>query len=676
MMPTLTLDDRGVLRVHGTIVGHTENAAGTVAGSALRLDAVGEGPMTLVFPPARTVALRHEGDDPFVLPDWPASADAPADTLTWILPLAPTDTAPALLIRGPDRAAITVAIEEDGRVAVGAAACSVTAFPNRPRRDIYGAAFVLEFPGGETLATALAAFYWDTIVPCVVERSRARGYPDPDGFVLSTLGATYGGTYPDVDHEFQIKGRLVFGNAFDWAVVRRMIELQLRVMREDPMGLWRNPCAIQPDGEREYEVRRRSLDGSAEAEMFRLTGNIEVLEAAWLYVAATHDQVWLADHIEALEGAASFITRFIDDDGLWSDVYFEDQVIKDGRVAQAAAFAAHALDLLARLEEHLARGDRAATYAGLSARLAAALARPVPRGFWDEQAGRFVDWIDRSGAAHDHLHLLANLLPVLFGYASERQRAGVQALLEATFTDFERFPSFVAAAIAAYTAREIGVGGPYDLCAAGRYWCWDAAYWRAHGAGSVLSRQLRQVAEQAARDGYLMGERYDLDHVYYVDGRAWHGAAHYYEYPCVFAWVLIHDYLGIRFTLDADLMIAPCLDTYGSVRLEFAHVALTYTYERDRFTLTNLAPRVRVFRVGLGALYPDTDAWLLETGAERAPWSPGQLTHLDPGTTCAFVPAGDEHPRGKDTEPTGRYQASVLTPSASPRVPPGLQLPG
>lgn len=642
----IALDDQGGVRVDGVAVATVGNVVGVSDGGTLSLRALGAGPMTLTptILAARTVALRHEGDEPYVLVDWPADAADPADTLVWLLPPTALDAGPALLIRAPERAPLT--IERDGavRVVVHAATCRLSAHENRPRCDIQGAAFAFDVSGGDALARTLAAFYWDTMLPCVVERTRARDYPDPDGFVLSTLAATYGGTYPDVDHEFQIKGRLVFGNALDWAVVRRMIDLQLRVMRDDPAGLWRNPCAIQPDGTREYEVRRRSLDGHAEAEMFRVTGNVEVLESAWLYTAATHDWAWLAARIAALEGAASFITRWIDDDGLWSDVYYEDQVIKEGRVAQASAFAAHALGLVASLETRLGRHEEATLYRGLSRRLAEILVQPIPRGFWDAEAARFVDWIDRAGAVHDHGHLLANLLPVLFGYASAQQRDAVQTVLRTHREDFERFPSFVAAEIAAYTPGEIGVGGPYDLCAAGRYWCWDAAYWHAAGAGAMLRRQLHQVAEQAARDGYVMGERYDLDHVYYVDGRPWHGAAHYYEYPCVFAWVLIHEYLGVRVVPDADLGVAPRLETYGRVRLEMAHIAVAYTYERDGFVLTNLAPRARSFQVDVSALYPAASLiwidWIemSEYSGRRAAVTTGAMIRLDSGASCAFIP--------------------------------------
>ena len=84
------------------------------------------------------------------------------------------------------------------------------------------------------------------------------------------------------------------------AVVRRMMELQLKLMAEDPEQAFRDPCAIQPNGAREYHVRRNSLDNSENAEMFLVTGNIEIIESACFYYAAVKDDDWLRGHIEAV----------------------------------------------------------------------------------------------------------------------------------------------------------------------------------------------------------------------------------------------------------------------------------------------------------------------------------------------------------------------------------------
>ena len=69
----------------------------------------------------------------------------------------------------------------------------------------------------------------------------------------------------------------------------------------------------------------------------------------------------------------------------------------------------------------------------------------------------------------------------------------------------------------------------------------------------VKSQTCIPVIFITGHDRYRMGERYDMDTIYYVDGKTWHGASDYYEYPCVFHWVLLHDYIGVGFDLEADL---------------------------------------------------------------------------------------------------------------------------
>jgi len=473
----------------------------------------------------------------------------------------------------------------DGTLTLELSTGTVEEYTGFPHADAVGNRIEISVPGGDGLMTALAAFYWDTLIPCVVERSE-ECYPD--GYVLSTLQTSvYGGTYPDVDHEFQCRGRIALGGAFDLDLVRRMIELQCRLMREDPAGLWRNPCSLQPNGVREYHIRRNSMDGKTNAEMFLITGNVEVLQSAWLYVARRKDLDWLRTYIEDLEGAASLTESLLDHcDRLWSDVYYEDQVMKDGMECMSAALAAHACGQLAELELLLNRTEQAAHYRDLETRISCQLVKPVPMGFWDGEKHRFVDWLDRNGDVHDHLHLLSNELPVLLGYAESSQAEAAKRVIEDNLAEYQRFPTFMAARIQDYSDSEIGDGGPYDLCAAGRYWCWDAAYWQNLRNGEILGKQLNHVASQGEIDCYHMGERYDMNHVYYISDLNWHGAAYYYEYPNVFSWVLIHDYLGIHPTLEADLKLQPLVPVGTKILLE--SVGLAYSWDGERFTVRNL----------------------------------------------------------------------------------------
>lgn len=579
-----------------------------------------------------TVFVREESAGRrFVLPSDPASATLSGQGRCWWLPA----EGDAWLIE-TDGAIVACRNDEGWIVIITGRSARLTSHAALPHADVDGGGFSFDFAGGDLLADALAGFYWRTMLPSVIERTTARDYADADGYVVSTLADRYLGTYPDVDHEFQIKGRLAAGSGLDLDVVRRMIELQLRMMREDPTQLWRNPCAVQPDGTREYHVRRNSKDGTENAEMFLVTGNIEVLESVWLYVARTNDLAWLRAHIDDVEGAASGIELYIDPRGrLWGDVYYEDQVIKDGRETMAQALAVRSFGLLSELEDLLGRDSAALRYRGIRETLSSSLREPLPYGWWDAENERFVDWVDRNGDVHDHIHLLANILPVLTGSASATQTAAVDALVERELPEFQRFPTFLSARIADYTDDEIGDGGPYDLCAAGRYWCWDAAYWRSRGDGMMLRQQLDRVAAQGADDDWVMGERYDMDHVYYVDGSPWHGAAHYYEYPCVFTWVLLHEFLGVQPTLGADLLVSPRLDAPGSVTLDQDAYRVGYTYAADRFTLENRADETRAFAVDLSGLYPDG---VLTVDGD--PMAPGAVVRLDAGERVVFSRAG------------------------------------
>ena len=596
--------------------------------------AEGAASLELRLPPGLAFVLDGTvlggADELFVLPSDPTGRTLTGSGTCWVLPADSFGGDPSWLIEADG--AITASPDDAGwAVRVAAASARLTRHRTRPHADVTGGRFTLDLPGGELLADAAAGFYWGTMLPSVIERTTGADYPDALGYVRSTMAGMYAGTYPDVDHEFQIKGRVAWGSPLDLAVVRRMLELQLRLMREDPTGLWRDPCAVQPNGDREYHVRRNSMDRTENAVMFLVTGNIEVLESIWLYVARTKDVDWLARHIADIEGAASGIEEYIDPLGrLWGDVYYEDQVIKDGRETMAQALAVRSFELLAQLEDLLGRGTAAARYRGVRDGLSASLTLPLPGGWWDAEASRFVDWVDRSGRVHDHIHLLANILPVLVGAATPMQEQAVLELVERELPEFQRFPTFLSARIADYTDAEIGDGGPYDLCAAGRYWCWDAAFWSSRGARAMLQDQLERVARQGAQDGWIMGERYDMNHVYYLDDKNWHGAEHYYEYPCVYSWVLFQEFLGVRPALDADLLIAPQLPEYGEVMLGQDAYRLRYRYGADGLTVSNLADVGRTFRIDASALFPEVRL----PGGE--PYDGSPLT-LAPGATLTLT---------------------------------------
>jgi hypothetical protein len=587
------------------ILQSVENASITAAGEHLlvtRKD--NHAPVEMIFTNCQGIGINREDNQWWVLPISATGVEIHANSGLWILPVdaISKDHSWYLELHGGDASAT----KTDKGLKVLLNANSVTAFKAeaRPHSDPFNHRFSLNFPGGAELEDALAGFYWGTMLPSVVEKTMAANFPYSSGYVLSTLNvSSYAGSYPAVDHEFQIKGRLAMGSEADLDVVKRMIELQFKLMNDDPEHLSRAPTSVQPDGRREYHVRRNSQDNHQNAAMFPLTANIEVIEEAWRYYEARKDTAWLRKNLDNLERSAAWTFANTDQYGrVWSDVYYEDQVIEDGRVTQSQAFAAYTFQLLAKMESLLGRQGKAASYTATSKKIAHVLVEPLPMGYWDEKNQRFIDWVDRDGKAHDHIHLLANTLPVTFGYATSAQVAALRRLIGENEAQFERFPSFVAADIAAYDRSEIGNGGPYDLCAAGRYWYWDAAFRESRKQDDVLFNQLKAVAAEGAKDNYFMDERYDMDHVYYIDGKNSHGAKKYYEYPNVFAAVLISKLLGLTAPADADVSVSPHLANYGSVEFDIPGYALRYTYDKNSFVLKNMSDKRRRFKVDLSAL--------------------------------------------------------------------------
>jgi hypothetical protein len=623
------------------ILQSVENAKVTGTGKKLLVTRTDHhAPAEMTFASCQGIGVQREEDQWWVLPISAAGDKIVANSGLWILPVdaASKDNSWYLELHGGSASATKT--EAGLRVSIDADSFQIAKSEARPHSDAFGHRFSLKIDGGGELEDALAGFYWGTMLPSVVEKTMAAKFPYSSGYVLSTLNvSSYAGSYPAVDHEFQIKGRLAFGSEVDLDVVQRMIELQFKLMDDDPEHLSRAPTSVQPDGRREYHVRRNSLDNKENAAMFPVTGNIEVIEEAWNYYRARKDMHWLQDHLANLERAAAWTLANTDQYGrVWSDVYYEDQVIEDGRVTQAQVFAADTFSLLGLMESLAGRQNKAAEYKSLSKKLAGALIQPLPMGYWDEKNKRFIDWVDRDGKAHDHIHLLANVLPVTFGYATKEQTAAVLRLIEENNSQFERFPSFVAADIAGYDRSEIGSGGPYDLSAAGRYWYWDAAFRESRDQDDVLLHQLETVGAEGAKDNYLMDERYDMDYVYYLDGKNSHGAKKYYEYPNVFTAVLISKYLGLTIPADADVSVTPHLSSYGSVEFGIPEYAVHYSYDAGGFVLKNLSDRRRRFEVDISGLSGGKIRYQREGVPRSAKEGPMSTVTLGPQEEARWIP--------------------------------------
>lgn len=503
-----------------------------------------------------------------------------------------------------------------------------------PHCDFLGNRFRFSLQDNDVLENTLAEFYWESLLNECAERTVMRKKRRlREGYVLSTLKIDfYGGTYPAVDHEFHTRGRFAFGDTFDLGVVKRMLRLQLRMMQTDWRRQYRNVLSLQPNGRREYRVYRKSFDKKTKAIMFLLTGNLEIVEELYSYYCLTKDIEFLKEALPTIEKGLDFARRCIDENGrLWADVYYEDQVMKDGANAQAQAFAISAFRTIAKLEDAIGCYEKAEGYRSLSSHLSENYIGDLPNGYWNASAGRYIDWVDREGSVHDHVHLLSNALSVTLGLNDKMRDEAIVQTIHEHDNIFQKFPSFVAAKIEDYTNSEIG-SSPYDLCAAGRYWCHDAKFRKHIGEKETLKQQLLSVCRQAKLDDYKMGERYDMNYVYFNTGadaeRNWHGSPLYYEYPNVFADVLIHDYIGILPDEKADFSVYPCLADYGTVLME--SYGIRYEYTAKKFVIENLFNTERTLRVDLSKLFNHVSF------ANRT-WSHGEILTLKPNQAVTFA---------------------------------------
>ena len=464
-------------------------------------------------------------------------------------------------------------------------------YPSYPNADFSGNDFYFKINCDDSFTKAVSAFYWKNLLPQIAETSRiCKKKTWQKGYVISTLDTSvYPGTYPAVDHEFHIKGRLAIGGDFDKEIVKRMMELTALTMEKDPSGKYRVPCSVQPSGKREYYITRYSLDKSVKAIMFPITGLIELIDSLYKYYCAEKDINTVKKLLPTIEKGMGYFYGFLTEkSSLKANVYYEDQVMKDAFTAQAQAFSSHAMGALSFLEKLVGSNNKSLFFKKLGDELKDSYVKDVPEGYWN--GDRYIDYINEDGSVHDHIHLLSNALSVIFGFNNPERDEKIAALIKENDEEFQRFPTFLAGRIQDYTPSEIGSGGPYDLAAAGRYWDWDARYRAFTGDGELILKQLYSVKEAAEKENWYMGERYDLNHVYYNTGKdaqkVWHGAGKYYEYPCVFADVLITLLFGVDYSQSADLNVRPMLKN-----LEFSMQSkgISYSVSKNEFTIKNIS---------------------------------------------------------------------------------------
>jgi hypothetical protein len=167
--------------------------------------------------------------------------------------------------------------------------------------------------------------------------------------------------------------------------------------------------------------------GTPPSRRYLLDGNPGVLIAAWDYVEATQDVVWLEQRYDKLQAVSSFLEArrgndglvLCDNNGLPNDLTSSadracgwfDVVASGHKDAYVNAFVYRAWRGMATLAARLGRSADQAHYTSLANDLKASY-RPV---FYDPTVGWLGWWVDTSGTRHTYSSIVVNGLAIEYG---------------------------------------------------------------------------------------------------------------------------------------------------------------------------------------------------------------------------------------------------------------------
>jgi hypothetical protein len=184
-----------------------------------------------------------------------------------------------------------------------------------------------------------------------------------------------------------------------------------------------------------------------------LDANPSILIAAWDYVQATRDDVWLRERIERLEKVAEYLaSRDVDNDGLIEAVQSGNAgtLVEPARSCSAYdavncghkdgycnALAYRAFRCLAELDSLLNRDEQAARFTKLADRLKAA----YEPALFNPQSGLIAWWRSADGKLHDYESPFVNALAVEYGLVDQARGWKIVRRLRDRMRDrgFKRF---------------------------------------------------------------------------------------------------------------------------------------------------------------------------------------------------------------------------------------------
>lgn len=209
-----------------------------------------------------------------------------------------------------------------------------------------------------------------------------------------------------------------------------------------------------------------------------LDTNPSLLIAAWDYVEATGDRVWLGKRIERLEFVADYLVRRdIDGDGIIESTHSGnygtlkepmragscyDTINAGNKDAYCNALVFRAFRCLADLEKQLGRSARQKRYADRAARLKAAYFN----AFYNPATGWLAWWISKDGQLHDLSSPMINNLAICHGLVDAKRGHAIVSKLWAKMekAGFHRFDLGVPITLAPVRRGDYLMGIPAGTC--------------------------------------------------------------------------------------------------------------------------------------------------------------------------------------------------------------------
>ena len=163
----------------------------------------------MTFAHCQGLGIHRENNQWWLLPVNPVDnpdTQLKANSALWILPVDASSKEHSWYLKPHTGDAIATTTNDGLKILLNTGSITISQSEARPHSDPFNHRFSLKIANGPELEDALAGFYWGTILPSVVEKTLAAKYPYSSGYVLSTLKTSaYAGSYPAVDHEFQIQ---------------------------------------------------------------------------------------------------------------------------------------------------------------------------------------------------------------------------------------------------------------------------------------------------------------------------------------------------------------------------------------------------------------------------------------------------------------------------------------